>query len=209
MLSIIVHIIGIKIAQAATYPVAMPNGQIIDTGVSTVFGKIRSQLITQGPSFLKFPLKVTPFVVQRQILEQLLSWQFRESVKEGELDFLEGKWLKVEVRDLELVWFISLQEGQLVVQKQAEPDVSVSGNANDLVLIAARKEDPDTLFFQRRLVIEGDTELGLYVKNLMDAFELENMPAPLRFCLLQLADVIKTVQDNEDAEHKTPALTSC
>ncbi|HHR6227338.1 TPA: ubiquinone anaerobic biosynthesis accessory factor UbiT [Providencia alcalifaciens] len=174
-----------------------------------MFGKIRSQLITQGPSFLKFPLKVTPFVVQRQILEQLLSWQFRESVKEGELDFLEGKWLKVEVRDLELVWFISLQEGQLVVQKQAEPDVSVSGNANDLVLIAARKEDPDTLFFQRRLVIEGDTELGLYVKNLMDAFELENMPAPLRFCLLQLADVIKTVQDNEDAEHKTPALTSC
>ncbi|ETT02882.1 SCP2 domain-containing protein [Providencia sp. PROV188] len=174
-----------------------------------MFGKIRSQLITQGPSFLKFPLKVTPFVVQRQILEQLLSWQFRESVKEGELDFLEGKWLKVEIRDLELVWFISLQEGQLVVQKQAEPDVSVSGNANDLVLIAARKEDPDTLFFQRRLVIEGDTELGLYVKNLMDAFEIENMPAPLRFGLLQLADVIKTVQDSEDAEHKTPVLTSC
>ncbi len=101
------------------------------------------------------------------------------------------------------------RELQLVVQKQAEPDVSVSGNANDLVLIAARKEDPDTLFFQRRLVIEGDTELGLYVKNLMDAFEIENMPAPLRFGLLQLADVIKTVQDSEDAEHKTPVLTSC
>ncbi len=112
--------------------------------------------------------------------------QFRESVKEGELDFLEDKWLKVEVRDLALVWFISLH-GQLSVKQHAEADVSVSGNANDLVLIAARKEDPDTLFFQRRLVI-GDTELGLYVKNLMDAFELENMPAPLRFALLQLAD---------------------
>ncbi|MTC61336.1 Putative lipid carrier protein [Providencia rustigianii] len=174
-----------------------------------MFGKIRSQLITQGPSLLKFPLKVTPFVVQRQVLEQLLSWQFHESVKEGELDFLESKWLKVEINDLELVWFISLQEGQLVVQKHAEPDVSVSANANDLILIAARKEDPDTLFFQRRLVIEGDTELGLYVKNLMDAFELENMPAPLRFALMQLAEVIKNVQDNEDAEHKTSALTSC
>ncbi|WP_273746737.1 ubiquinone anaerobic biosynthesis accessory factor UbiT, partial [Morganella morganii] len=85
-------------------------------------------------------------------------WQFRESVKEGELDFLEDKWLKVEVRDLALVWFISLQNGQLAVKQQADADVSVSGNANDLVLIAARKEDPDTLFFQRRLVIEGDTE---------------------------------------------------
>ncbi|EHZ6871542.1 MULTISPECIES: ubiquinone anaerobic biosynthesis accessory factor UbiT [Providencia] len=174
-----------------------------------MLGKIRSQLITKGPSFLKLPLKVTPFALQRQVLEQLLSWQFRESVKEGELDFLEDKWLKVEVRDLALVWFISLQDGQLSVKQHAEADVSVSGNANDLVLIAARKEDPDTLFFQRRLVIEGDTELGLYVKNLMDAFELENMPAPLRFALLQLADVIKTVHETEDAEHKSPALTSC
>ncbi|HEC8346032.1 TPA: SCP2 domain-containing protein [Providencia rettgeri] len=174
-----------------------------------MLGKIRSQLITKGPSFLKLPLKVTPFAVQRYVLEQLLSWQFRESVKEGELDFLEDKWLKVEVRDLSLVWFISLQDGQLAVKQNAQADVSVSGNANDLILIAARKEDPDTLFFQRRLVIEGDTELGLYVKNLMDAFELENMPAPLRFALLQLAEVIKTVHDSEDVEHKSPALTSC
>ncbi len=111
-----------------------------------MLGKIRSQLITKGPSFLKLPLKVTPFALQRQVLEQLLSWQFRESVKEGELDFLEDKWLKVEVRDLALVWFISLQDGQLSVKQHAEADVSVSGNANDLVLIAARKEDPDTLF---------------------------------------------------------------
>lgn len=174
-----------------------------------MLSKIRSQLITKGPSFLKLPLKMTPFAVQRQVLEQLLSWQFHESVKDGELDFLEGKWLKVEINDLALIWFISLQDGQLIVKKQAEADVSVNGNANDLVLIAARKEDPDTLFFQRRLVIEGDTELGLYVKNLMDAFELENMPTPLRFALLQLADMIKVVQDNEDVEHKTPALTSC
>lgn len=174
-----------------------------------MLSKIRSQLITKGPSLLKLPLKVTPFAVQRQVLEQLLGWQFRESVKDGELDFLESKWLKVEVSDLALTWFISLQNGNLVVKQQADADVSVCGNANDLILIAARKEDPDTLFFQRRLVIEGDTELGLYVKNLMDAFELENMPAPLRFALIQLADVIKSVQDDEGEEQQSPTLTSC
>ena len=32
-----------------------------------------------------------------------------------------------------------------------------------------RLEDPDTLFFSRRLVIEGDTELGLALKNALDA----------------------------------------
>ncbi|EMS1064274.1 SCP2 domain-containing protein [Providencia stuartii] len=174
-----------------------------------MLAKIRSQLISKGPSLLKLPLKVTPFAVQRQILEQLLSWQFRESVKEGELDFLEGKWLKVEVSDLDLVWFISLQNGMLIVRNQEQADVSVCATANDLILIAARKEDPDTLFFQRRLVIEGDTELGLYVKNLMDAFELDNMPTPLRFALLQLADLIKTTQQNEDTEHKGSVVASC
>ncbi|AFH94299.1 TPA: SCP2 domain-containing protein [Providencia stuartii] len=174
-----------------------------------MLAKIRSQLISKGPSLLKLPLKVTPFAVQRQVLEQLLSWQFRESVKEGELDFLEGKWLKVEVSDLDLVWFISLQNGMLIVRNQEQADVSVCATANDLILIAARKEDPDTLFFQRRLVIEGDTELGLYVKNLMDAFELDNMPTPLRFALLQLADLIKTTQQNEDTEHKGSVVASC
>jgi hypothetical protein len=39
-------------------------------------------------------------------------------------------------------------------------------------LAATRKEDPDSLFFNRRLSLEGDTELGLVVKNTLDALEL-------------------------------------
>jgi predicted lipid carrier protein YhbT len=41
----------------------------------------------------------------------------------------------------------------------------------DLGRLAARKEDPDTLFFSRRLVMEGDTELGLLIKNTLDAID--------------------------------------
>ncbi|STL79926.1 sterol-binding protein [Escherichia coli] len=52
-----------------------------------------------------------------------------------------------------------------MVSQNAQADVSFSADASDLLMIAARKQDPDTLFFQRRLVIEGDTELGLYVKK--------------------------------------------
>ena len=51
---------------------------------------------------------------------------------------------------------------------------AVHGGAHqghDFALLAARKEDPDTLFFSRRLVMEGDTELGLLVKNTLDAIE--------------------------------------
>ncbi|MCX2959749.1 MAG: SCP2 sterol-binding domain-containing protein, partial [Serratia symbiotica] len=72
-----------------------------------------------------------------------------------------------------------------VVSQHAEADVSFSGDANNLILNAVRKQDPDTLLFQRRLQIEGDTELGLYVKNLMDAIEQESVPAPRCMHLLQ------------------------
>jgi predicted lipid carrier protein YhbT len=37
--------------------------------------------------------------------------------------------------------------------------------------MVSRQEDPDTLFFNRSLSIEGDTELGLRVKNMLDALE--------------------------------------
>jgi predicted lipid carrier protein YhbT len=52
------------------------------------------------------------------------------------------------------------------------PDLTISASAHDFVLLAQRKEDPDTLFFSRRLAMEGDTELGLMVKNTIDAIEL-------------------------------------
>jgi predicted lipid carrier protein YhbT len=39
----------------------------------------------------------------------------------------------------------------------------------DLFRLIRAETDADTLFFQRRLRISGDTELGLIVKNWLDA----------------------------------------
>ncbi len=153
--------------------------------------KLRSRLVHAAPSLLSVPVKLAPFALKRQVLEQLLRWQFQQALADGELAFLEGRWLSIEVRDIGLRWFTSVENEQLIVRESAAADVSFSADASDLLMIAARKQDPDTLFFQRRLVIEGDTELGLYVKNLMDAIELEQMPKPLRVMLLQLAEFVE------------------
>jgi predicted lipid carrier protein YhbT len=63
------------------------------------------------------------------------------------------------------------------------PEISISATARDFLLLLSRREDPDTLFFSRRLVSEGDTELGLTVKNLLDALDpevvLSRLPVPL------------------------------
>ena len=51
------------------------------------------------------------------------------------------------------------------------PDLAFRANLSAFLQLAARQEDPDTLFFNRTLAIEGDTELGLIVKNMLDAME--------------------------------------
>jgi predicted lipid carrier protein YhbT len=61
----------------------------------------------------------------------------------------------------------------------------------DFVLLATRQADPDTLFFQRRIRIEGDTELGLGVKNTMDSMDWDDLPPPLRLFLQGLGRVIE------------------
>jgi len=86
--------------------------------------KIRQQIIQQGPKLMRLPLKATPFILERQILEQLLSWQFQQALNDGELDFLQNKWLRVEVQDVQLVWYISLQAGKIIVSKDQQADVS-------------------------------------------------------------------------------------
>ncbi|WP_434138314.1 ubiquinone anaerobic biosynthesis accessory factor UbiT [Klebsiella quasipneumoniae] len=171
--------------------------------------KLRSRLVHFGPSLMSVPVKLAPFALKRQVLEQVLSWQFRQALAEGELEFLEGRRLSIHVRDIGLLWYTSVVDGRLVVSQQADADVSFSADASDLLMIAARKQDPDTLFFQRRLVIEGDTELGLYVKNLMDAIELEQMPKALRVMLLQLADFVEAGLKSPQKPEQTSVGEAC
>lgn len=52
------------------------------------------------------------------------------------------------------------------------PDVTVAATLRDFAALAVRADDPDTLFFARRLRITGDTELGLTIKNLLDGIDL-------------------------------------
>lgn len=55
-------------------------------------------------------------------------------------------------------------------------DLTFRANLSAYLQLLARQEDPDTLFFNRELSIEGDTELGLIVKNMLDAVEWPQLP---------------------------------
>ncbi|PKH25872.1 hypothetical protein CIG19_04880 [Enterobacterales bacterium CwR94] len=170
---------------------------------------IRALCVQKGPEILRYPLKYTPQSLKHQVIQQCLSAQFHVALAEGELDFLQGRWLGVTVTDLDLRWCVSVDDGRLRVTDRDEADVWFRGNANDLLLIAAGKRDPDMLFFQRRLLIEGDTELGLEVKNVMDAMALDTLPAPLRFGLLQLAAFVEAGLTEDATSREDRAGASC
>lgn len=63
----------------------------------------------------------------------------------------------------------------------APADATIRAALGDFVSLALRREDPDALFFTRRLVIEGDTDLGLVAKNALDAVDWTRVvPSALR-----------------------------
>ena len=85
---------------------------------------------------------------------------------------LAGKLLCLRVTDAGLTLQFTLTEkGFRPAVSSARPDLMISARAREFIALALREEDPDTLFFGRRLVMEGDTDLGLLVKNTLDAID--------------------------------------
>ncbi|GIZ51686.1 ubiquinone anaerobic biosynthesis accessory factor UbiT [Noviherbaspirillum aridicola] len=102
-----------------------------------------------------------------------LNLALRDTLPADVQQALQGKRLRIRVSDAGVSFDFSFDGGRFrACQGDATPDLTISASAHDFLLLARREEDPDTLFFSRRLSMEGDTELGLLVKNTLDAIEL-------------------------------------
>ena len=97
---------------------------------------------------------------------------------EDELAALEERLFRVTVRDTGGEACFTYRNGLFrpVFRPQRAPDLAFSANLSAYLQLLARQEDPDTLFFSRELEITGDTELGLMVKNMLDAVEWPKLP---------------------------------
>jgi O2-independent ubiquinone biosynthesis accessory factor UbiT len=143
------------------------------------------------PASLLFqPLRLLPHALLGQALVHLLNQALAPLHAAGDLDFLRERTLAVKVDDLERTWCFTVNDRGIALKPQACPDAEIAGRARDLLMLASRREDPDTLFFKRRLRIEGDTELGLHAKNVLDGVELTDLPPPLRWALEACAGVV-------------------
>lgn len=89
------------------------------------------------------------------------------------LRLLDGRKLRIQVQDAGVGFDFIWRDGAFsAARHEGDIALTIRASAHDFFLLAQRKEDPDTLFFSRRLVMEGDTELGLLVKNTLDSIDL-------------------------------------
>lgn len=122
---------------------------------------------------MALPLRLIPFGLQRPVARKVLQNIFSEALQDGDFDFLQGRWLCIEITDLDLQWNFSADSKQhLLIENSTTRDATVSGGWKAFLELASRQTDPDTLFFQRKLTISGDTDLCHGVKNLLDSIEL-------------------------------------
>ncbi|WP_144210388.1 ubiquinone anaerobic biosynthesis accessory factor UbiT [Shewanella donghaensis] len=167
-------------------------------------GKLAKNLLNLAPKVATQSLSVVPEKVKLDILAKMLSLSLSEQIKFGELDFLKGKWVAICVQDIGLSFEISFDK-QLLLRPLTQADVTFTANVPELLLVAAAKEDPDTLFFQRKLRIEGDTELGLEVKNLLLGIELDALPVAMKASIEKLAITLQTLQTYSNEQNAATA----
>ena len=118
-------------------------------------------------------LSILPGYPQTLLFVQTVNLVIGDTLRSEVMRPLLGKLVSIHVTDAGVAFYFTLdRNGMVACHRTREPELSISASACDFLMLALRKEDPDTLFFSRRLRMEGDTELGLLVKNTLDALEL-------------------------------------
>ena len=100
-------------------------------------------------------------------------------VTRSALEPLLGKSVSLEASDLGTRVRVAYDGYRFRSYRGSAPaDVTIRSTVSGFLALALRREDADTLFFTRRLVMTGDTEVGLVVKNVLDAIDWPRLPLP-------------------------------
>lgn len=122
---------------------------------------------------LQLTLRLFPDALHAQLLAHAFNHAMRGQSLVKRLVPLHGKRVCLRVTDANRALYWQIDNGRLRPVTGDAYDVRISGRSLDFLHLATRSEDPDTLFFNRRLAIEGDTHTGLHIKNVLDALEYD------------------------------------
>jgi predicted lipid carrier protein YhbT len=131
-------------------------------GLPPVLAALQERL---RPIVRKLPVQPPSFAAAL-LLDRLLLPRLGATQREE----LGRRTVEVEVVDFGLRVRLQLQARGFVVAPSSEPPVlTVRATAAALWRLVRGVDDADRLFFERALMMEGDTEFGLVLKNTLDA----------------------------------------
>lgn len=133
---------------------------------------IYARVLPKTTPVLRQSLKLIPPPLLHQSLGLGLNQAFKGPLQQGDLDFMRGRRIRIQVPDLDLVFALTLKDNRLQsIGNSTDTELTFRAELADLFQIATGRADPDTLFFRRRLLVSGDTELGLQIKNFLAGLE--------------------------------------
>ncbi|MRN38497.1 Sterol-binding domain protein [Neisseria sp. N95_16] len=108
----------------------------------------------------------------RFILVTALNTMLAKELLPADMSLFAGRKFEIDVLDAGVKIRFGANEEKFIANAfEGAPDLRLAANGVDFMRMIMREEDPDTLFFKRKLQIEGDTELGLITKNLLDSVD--------------------------------------
>jgi predicted lipid carrier protein YhbT len=145
-------------------------------------------------------LRVVPQRLTTRVVTTAVNHLLRGQPMAERLGELSGRSFRLHIDDAPVALTFEITTAGLQASL-ADPHVTMRGALTDFVALALRREDPDTLFFQRRLVVEGETETGLHLKNLLDGWEYDwrghvnaTLPQPLASLTLGAASAARSLR---------------
>ena len=120
-------------------------------------------------------LRFVPDRIHTQLISRVGGHLMQGQAITSRLDYMEGKRLQLSISDTKNCWKFMIRNHRLVDDSKSKDvaDVHIQGDLKTFLLLATGNEDPDSLFFSRHLSLEGNTEDGLYIKNLIDAMDFD------------------------------------
>lgn len=120
------------------------------------------------PEPLRAVFSLLPHYPASAVFAALLTLQVGEQIGASVMPELLGKKIRLCIKDAGVTLLFEAGPDGFFACSGSDADLTVTATAQDFLALALRREDPDTLFFSRRLLMEGDTELGLLLKNTLD-----------------------------------------
>jgi len=107
----------------------------------------------------RFPVTLNCIATQK-----LINNTFSEQIAEGDFEFLQGRLLQIEIIDANIYVGLSFNNKRIICthynNRPITADATLSIDTPNAINLIQQQVDPDTLFFQRKLKINGDTELA-------------------------------------------------